>query len=1057
VEGKKLGFGFMRLPYIYSPIDQKTDIDLDAVCAMVDEYLASGYKYFETAKPYMSGRSEDLVRHCLSERYERGNFVLADKLPYDLADGANFDKVFEGQLQRCGVSYFDVYYIHNMGKRILEKYERMGAFEFLKRMKQEGRALKIGFSFHDTADVLEEVLSRHPEVDIVQLQLNYWDWESPIIQSRKCYETARKFGKRIFVMEPLKGGALAELPEDCVRKLQQTCGGISPVEFAFRFLASLDGVDVILSGMSDIAQVRDNARIFSSLKGLSEPEKDVVKEIVDALDKHFKIPCTACGYCTDKCPAKIKIPQIFRLYNSYGMAAKTDRTALGRHRLLYKSIHGGAVSECIDCGQCERSCPQRISVRKYLIEADDMFREKKMYTVIKSVQIVIALLKKFNIRHLVLSPGTRNIPFVHSVELDPYFKCYSVVDERSAAHFAIGMAQELGEPVLISCTSSSACCNYLPAVTEAYYQGIPLVILTGDRDPRREGQMEDQMIHQYGMYRDVCKRYVQLPDVVSDEDFWYCERLVNEALLELNHHGKGPVHINIPVFRNLSQYTAQLPQVRAITRHETEDEAAKWDRALQSLGGVKKVMIVYGQCSFVDPELAVQLERFAECYNSVIIAEHMANLECKYALNPYILFDAASEDRFPEELLPDLVITMGGRVASHVKSVLRAHHDKLIHWEVNESGEIIDVFRSLTDIFECSPSYFLRAALNAKSGAAPNIEYYKLWKKYAASIVLRDIPYSNVYAIREFLKEIPENTILHLSILNSVRITQFFELKKNIKVYANIGAHGIDGALSTFLGHSAASEKLCFLIVGDLSFFYDMNAAWIRHIGSNVRILLINNGGGGEFHFTFGEIIPETVDQFIAAGHEASARAWIESRGFEYLTASNEAELTQNMQNFVAPGHNRPVLFEVFTDKDIDGATVRNIFKVNRNEVLDIQRQAELSETSRLYAKYLFPYDKLIGQGNRLVIYGAGDVGKSYYAQASKNENCAVVAWIDRNARELKRIGMPVDEISVLKELKFDAVVIGIKEEAIARQVKQNLIDIGIPCKKIIWSVTEVC
>jgi len=1060
MEQKKLGFGFMRLPYKYDVSRQKIEMDMAAVCSMVDTYIEGGYTYFETAKPYMFGRSEEVIRECVSKRYARDKFLLADKLPFDLSSGIDFEKVFQGQLNRCGVSYFDAYYIHNMGMRIFEKYEKMGAFDFLKRLKSEGRALKTGFSFHDTADVLEKILSKHSEVDFVQLQINYWDWESPNIQSRKCYEVARKYNKEIFVMEPVKGGALAKLPEKGMEKLREIDTGITPVEFAFRFVASLDGVERILSGMASVGQVQDNIRIFNAMKGFSAEEMCTAQEIVAILNKEFKIPCTACGYCMDKCPAQIRIPQIFGLYNSYCTAAESDRTALSRHQLLYKSIHGGRISECFNCGQCEKVCPQHIPVRQYLTESDNYLKKKNTYTVIKNVQIVIALLKKFNIRHLVLSPGTRNIPFVHSVEGDPFFRCYSVVDERSAAHFALGMAQESGEPVLISCTSSSACCNYLSAVTEAYYQGVPLVVLTGDRDLRREGQMEDQMIHQYGMYKDVCKRYVQLPDVITDEDFWHCERLVNEALLELNHHGKGPVHINIPVFHHLSQYTASLPDVKKITRHEIENQFSEWEDVVNRLEKAEKIMIIYGQCSRASSVLEELLDQFCTQYNAVIVTEHMANLHCKHAFNPFVLLDAALPDRFPEELLPNIVITMEGRVASKIKSLLRAHHDKMEHWEISETGEVVDVFRSLTDIFECSSQYFLNVSLKKKKSSTDVITYHSLWRKYLSQINLSDIPFSNTYVIRELTKAMPKNSILHLSVLNSIRITQFFELPENTKVYANIGADGIDGALSTFLGHAAVTNRLCFLIVGDLSFFYDMNAAGIRHIGNNVRILMINNGGGGEFHFTFGKIIPETIDQYVAAGHSMSARGWIESRGFRYMTASNEEGLSINMSEFVRNNQDSPVFFEVFTNKDTDGETLRRIFEVNRNEVLESGKPAMLTVAGTtvrsLHIKYLFPFDMLLSKGNRIVIYGAGDVGKNYYSQVNGNGNCRLIAWIDKAAKELEKSGMPVEDISVLKEREYDAVVIGIKGDGIAKQVRQDLMAEGVLEEKIVWSIVEI-
>lgn len=1059
--GGKLGFGFMRLPYKFNEAVGKEEVDIDLVCKMVDEYIVKGYKYFETAKPYMWGRSEQIIKTCVSDRYAREQFLLADKLPFNLKAEEDLDKLFSEQLERCGVEYFDFYLLHNLNRRVLANYERIGGFEFLSKVKAAGKARYIGFSFHGTPELLEEILIKNPEVDFVQLQINYWDWESPHIQSRKCYEIARKYDKKIFVMEPVKGGALADIPDEGLSLLREIEPNITPVEFALRYVSSLEGVELILSGMSSLKQVEENTTLFQNAEKISAEGIEAAKKIAVMLNKKYEIACTSCEYCMEKCPAKISIPKLFSVYNSYRTAGSEDKTALSRHQLLLKAIEGGKISDCYNCGLCESVCPQHLPVRECLKKVNKCFEwNENIYTAIKSVQIIIALLKKFGIRHLVLSPGTRNIPFVHSVERDPYFKCYSVVDERSAAHFAMGMAQETGEPVLISCTSSSACCNYLSAITEAYHQGIPLVVLTGDRDPRREGQMEDQMIHQQGMYHDVCKKSVQLPDVQSDEDFWYCERLVNEALLELNHHGAGPVHINVPVFKDLTKYTSKLPEVRAIKRYMVEDSADVWDEKVKELLAASKVMVLYGQSSGVDKKEITLLGKFAKKYNAVIVAEHMANLDCEYVLNPYVLLDAATPQSFPEELLPDIVITVGGRIASKVKGLFREHFDKIKHWNVNDDGSIVDIFRCLTDIFECSSYHFFDVFSSVEG--KEELSYYHLWEKYVGNIRLPEIPYSNVMVIKKMLEEIPEDSILHLSVLNSIRISQFFNLKKNIKVYANIGADGIDGAMSTFLGQAAVTNKLSFLIVGDLSFFYDMNSAWIRYIRNNVRILMINNGGGGEFHFTFGNIIPDTIDDFVAAAHDSSAKAWIESQGFTYMSASGEEELEKQLPQFVSENSDKPMFFEVFTNRSIDGATIRKIFALNREEVLAPHKPAEYKNVvagRRInvnYPQYPFPYDKVIGLGKRIVIYGAGNVGKIYYQQVSKNENCEVVAWIDKNAEKMASSGMPVEGLSSLKDRDYDALVIAIKDSEVVKQVKSALLHAGVAESKIVWSIVEL-
>ncbi len=1057
---KKLGFGFMRLPYIWSEGAGK-EIDFESVCKMVDYFIDQGYAYFDTAKPYLLGKSQNYFCDCVAKRHKRERFLLANKLPNNMPIDADLDSFFEEQLKDCGVNYFDFYLLHNVGRVVYEAYNKREIFDFLVNLKKKGKVRYIGFSFHDSADILENILKEHPEVDFVQLQLNYLDWNNPKIQSKACYEVARKYGKSIFVMEPLKGGAIANIPFECKKILQDELPGMSPAELGFKFVASLEGVKMILSGMSAISQVENNIDIFNRICTIGSEEQSVIDKIVDIYNKQKQIQCSACRYCEERCPVGIHISEMFALYNSYHSAYKEDMIALGRHKTMYKEMQGERPNKCVSCGRCENVCPQHLPVREHIREVADCFEEtKNMYTVEKNVQIVIALLKKHNIRHLVLSPGARNVPFVHSVENDSFFKCYSYVDERGAAHFAMGMAQELQEPVLISCTSSTACCNYLPAITEAYYHGVPLVVLTSDRDPRREGQMEDLMIHQNGMYRDVCRKYVQLPTVNTSEDFVYCERLVNEALLELQHHGSGPVHINMPVYTNLSKFTDTLPEVRKICRHEIDKNEEEWNAQKVILESARKVMVIYGQTDTVSNDEVQLLERFVEKYNGVVIAEHMANVESEYVLNPYLLFEAMTPQCFPEELMPDLIITLGGRVSSKLKSLLRAHSNKFKHWRVNEDGDVVDVFNTLTDVFECSSLYFLKFFTEERN--IIDLSYYNIWQEYMKKIIFPKLPFSNVSTICKVMERIPEESNLHLSVLNNIRIAQYFPRKQNVRVYANLGACGIEGAVSTFLGQASVTSRLSFLFVGDLSFFYDMNAVWNRYIRGNVRILMINNGGGAEFHLNFGTIMPDTVDQFVAASHDSSAKAWVESQGFIYISAKNEVELMDNLPRFVAEDSKAPIFFEVFTDRKIDGAIVRKIYEINRSEILATKKTAEYKavtadqKISINYPQYPFPYDKLIGLGKKIVIYGAGNVGKIYYRQVAQNENCELVAWIDKNADKLVSLGMPVKPVSFLAEAEYDALVIAIKDSNVVEQVKKMLLEQGVAENKIVWSICEL-
>ena len=299
-----------------------------------------------------------------------------------------------------------------------------------------------------------------------------------------------------------------------------------------------------------------------------------------------------------------------------------------------------------------------------------------MYTTLKNYQIIISLLKQNNIRHLVLSAGTRNIPFVQSVENDPYFKCYSVVDERSAAYMALGISLRLNEPVVISCTSSTATCNYYPAIAEAYHQGGQLIVLTSDRNPALLDQREDQMINQVGMYGTFVKKAVNLPVVNTEEDFWHCQRLVNEAILATHYHGKGPVQINIPMIDYASVCSAkECLTARMIKRITTESNDENWSDLSSTLVAKKRIMVICGQMNYVSPELNSLLSEFADKYKAVLIAEYMANIECEEAINPFLPFDThvMSLQKF-EEYKPDLVISLGTNVMSGIKGLLRANH-----------------------------------------------------------------------------------------------------------------------------------------------------------------------------------------------------------------------------------------------------------------------------------------------------------------------------------------------------------------------------------------------
>ena len=559
-----------------------------------------------------------------------------------------------------------------------------------------------------------------------------------------------------------------------------------------------------------------------------------------------------------------------------------------------------------------------------------------MYTKLLNVQILVALLKRHGIRHIVLSAGTRQVPLARSVEADPFFVTYSVVDERSAGYFALGIAKRLGEPVGITCTSSTATCNYLPAIAEASYQHIPLLVMTGDRDGRYLEQMEDQMIPQLGMYTRFCKRCVDLAPIKAPpepDDFWVCERLVNEALISLRQGKPGPVQINYHVIGAIQEIAdasvEQLPQVTKINLHEMCGPVADWEEKARELAAARRILVIAGQAHRRNPDLDALVEHFASRYSCVVAVENTSNLKCDCRLNTFLAVQSLAPQGFKEHL-PDIVISFGGNFISALKAKLRVNARRFSHWLVDEDGQVHDGFKSLTDVFACTPEHFFRFFVEHAPRTPPDSTYARQWAETVQAVHLPEIPYSNLYAIRALVSRLPDKALLHTGILNATRIMEFFPLPKHVEAHSNIGTHGIDGSMSTFFGQASATDLPCYLVVGDLSFFYDMNSVRIRHIGKNVRVLLINNEGGAEFHFSMGRAMVPTLDQSISAGHRTSAEAWIKSLGCRYMAARDQQSFDANIDAFMRADQDAPVFFEVFTEKESDGALLRSVFSAIR-------------------------------------------------------------------------------------------------------------------------------
>lgn len=361
---KKLAFGLMRLPLL-NP-DDVSSVDIERVKGMADEFLKEGFTYFDTAAPYHNGASEIAFREAVAKRYPRDAYTITDKLSlFMLKSKEEIPGFFDKQFESLGVDYIDYYLLHALNANAFKQAEDWGAFEFVCQKKEEGKLKHIGFSFHDTADVLDEILTKHPEMEYVQLQINYLDWEDERIQSRKCYEVAKKHGKPVLVMEPVKGGTLANVPYKVSELFSEYDENMSPASWAVRFAASQEEVVMVLSGMSNEEQIRDNTSYMKDFKPLNDKENEIVKEAARILKYEIKIPCTACRYCTEDCPKKIAIPDYFSLYNKLKTGKREEREeAKAQYEELSQTY--GKASDCIKCGKCEKHCPQHLQVRKEL-------------------------------------------------------------------------------------------------------------------------------------------------------------------------------------------------------------------------------------------------------------------------------------------------------------------------------------------------------------------------------------------------------------------------------------------------------------------------------------------------------------------------------------------------------------------------------------------------------------------------------------------------------------------------------------------------------------------
>ncbi len=517
-----------------------------------------------------------------------------------------------------------------------------------------------------------------------------------------------------------------------------------------------------------------------------------------------------------------------------------------------------------------------------------------------SIRDLVSLMRTHGVTRCVACPGSRNSPIVATLEATEGFELRGATDERSAGFVACGWAAQAQAPVAVCVTSGSALLNLHPAVAEAYYRHLPLLIISADRPASWVGQQDGQTLPQPGVFGSLCRMSVQIPEEEAAE--WHRNRMLNEALLALRHRAGGPVHINLPLSEPLFGTTAEpLPAPRIIRRTElARMDADEESELLDTVAACPRRLILLGQL----PQDAQIPQELAAEKGFAIVGEHLCNTACAVTQPDSVLGAQPGE-----QMSPDLLITYGGCILSkRMKNLLR-HNPPREHWHICPDGAVVDTFCSLTRVIEGEPAelWDLLAAF-AEEG---DESYAARWLQ---PVPVPQFPYSAMQLVGDLLGTMPAGSVLHLANSSAVRFAQLYPLPEDTQVECNRGVNGIEGSLSTALGFAMGDTRRQFIICGDLSFFYDMNALWLQGIPPRVRILLLNNGGGGIFDTISTPDIP-----LVSGRHQATAKAWAQSCGFECLSVRSEHEWPAALASLTTPSE-RPVLVEAFTNSVADAA-----------------------------------------------------------------------------------------------------------------------------------------
>ena len=564
------------------------------------------------------------------------------------------------------------------------------------------------------------------------------------------------------------------------------------------------------------------------------------------------------------------------------------------------------------------------------------------YSVERNVQICIALFKANGIKKIVASPGTTNIPFVGSAQSDSWFDIYSCVDERSAAYMACGMSAESGEPVILTCTGATASRNYMSGLTEAFYRRLPIIALTSTRALSSIGNLSAQVIDRTAVPNDIVKLSVFAPLGKNSRDEWDCKIKVSRALAALKRNGGGPVHINLETESNFDFSVEEIKGVRPLQYITPYDK-------FPNLPTARIAIYVASHADFSD-ELTTLVDKFCEQHNGVVYCDPTSNYHGNYGVMAPLL---GCQDKYLSPACNmDLVIYMGDVSGAYESNCMLPKAKTL--WRVSEDGEIRDPSHSLSKTFAMKEEVFFQKYVD-DSSSEKCLDFYKECRRdydHLYSLIPSDMPLSNIWMAKQMAKRIPEGCVMHFAILNSLRAWSFFDLPKTVRGYSNVGGFGIDGGISSLVGASLChQDKLYFGIVGDLAFFYDMNVFGNRHIGNNIRILLVNNGRGMEFRnythpaFAFSN---DSVDKFICAGGHYGNKStslvkdYVQNLGFEYMKASNKEDFSNQIEYFLSPLiGDKPIVFEIFTEQDDENTALHEIRNLEKSTDKMMQNMAK--------------------------------------------------------------------------------------------------------------------